>query len=184
MDDIAFEKIYVHSDRLATLICPRCGKAKTIDVSHLMKKERSVDIRVRFRCRMCTERPSVPEGGDSNGEGCAGGVCVHATLERRKYYRKKVKLAGLVVLRRKNIRVNVTLLEISKRGITFDVNDPKLLGEGDEAIAEFRLDDSHRTLVRRNVTIRKIREKTVGAQFVGDDCVVPYDKALGFYLMS
>ena len=61
MDDIAFEKIYVHSDRLATLICPRCGKAKTIDVSHLMKKERSVDIRVRFKCRMCTERPSEPE---------------------------------------------------------------------------------------------------------------------------
>ena len=80
--------------------------------------------------------------------------------------------------------MNVTLSEISRRGITFDVNDPKLLGEGDEAIAEFRLDDSPRTLVRRNVTIRKIREKTVGAQFVGDDRVGQYDKALGFYLMN
>ena len=174
MEESSPQKIYVGKDNKATMICPRCGRSKAVDVSAYMEEERSPRIKIRFRCGLCV--------GDHCGEG--DGVRTTVMLERRKYFRKPVKLAGSLLLSKNHVQANIQILEVSRQGIGFHINTPNILEENDEGTVEFRLDDRKRTLLRFRVVVRKIRGSVVGAGFARVDPDDQYQKAIGFYLFN
>jgi hypothetical protein len=70
---------------------------------------------------------------------------------------------------------------LSRFGLEFNSSESEKLKVGDLVGVEFRLDDKTRSLIKKKIIIRKIEEKTIGAEFCFPD---EYDKALGFYLFN
>lgn len=151
------EKIFANQDGTTTIICPQCGKLKQADISKF------IDVRscVRIRCR------------------CICGFCYIAELERRKYIRKKSNFSGSF-FRADNGRQGImTVCDISRSGLKLRIGGIEKLMIGDELSVEFRLDDSLRSLVKKEVIVRKIDKQFIGVEFSSMD---HYDQ-LGAYLM-
>jgi hypothetical protein len=102
-------------------------------------------------------------------------------LERRKYYRKATKLPGIFIPEKKLKEFPMTVTNLSRSGLEFKSYENKNLKVGDRLKAEFRLDDKSRSLMCKEVIVKKIEGTIVGAEF----CVMDeYDKVLGFYLFN
>lgn len=152
------EKIFANQeDKSATIICPQCGKIKQTDVARFLEVQSSV----RLKCR------------------CSCGFSHVAELERRKYIRKKSNFPGRF-RRAENGRQGVmTVCDVSRSGLKLRVNGSEQFRIGDELSVEFRLDDSLRSLIKKDVIIRKIDASFLGVEF---SSMEHYDQ-LGAYLM-
>lgn len=151
------EKIFANQDGTTTIICPQCGKLKQADISKF------IDIRsvVRIRCR------------------CICGYSYIAELERRRFVRKKSNFSGSFSRTDNGRKGIMTVCDISRSGLKLKVSTNEMFKIGDELSVEFRLDDNLRSLVRKNVIIRKIDKNYLGVEFSSMD---HYDQ-LGAYLM-
>jgi hypothetical protein len=151
------QPVFVNSENKAVFTCPKCTKAKTVDISNLVNEKK--DIKVKCSC----------------------GHVYPVVLERRKFYRKKTSLPGIFILEQNDKEYAMTVTNISRFGLEFNSSESEKLNVGDRIGVEFRLDDKSRSLIRKKIIIRKIEEKTAGAEFCFPD---EYDKALGFYLFN
>ena len=150
-------KIYVNSGNNATLLCPHCGISKTVNVEKL--KRHGDPLKIRCTCK---ETFSV-------------------TLEFRKAHRKATHLAGdYCKLPAREDWHSMTVKNISSTGIGFETYNPHDLSEGDEVRVRFALDDAKRSQIKRDVIVRVVKDRYIGAEFSDPDL---FDKALGFYLM-
>lgn len=151
------ERIFANQDGTTTIICPQCGKLKQADVSKYLELKSTV----RLKCR------------------CICGHCYVAELERRRYIRKKSNFAGHFV-RTSNARKGImTVCDISRSGLKLRINGTEQFLIGEELSVEFRLDDTLRSIVKKDVIVRKIESTFVGVEFNSMD---HYDQ-LGAYLM-
>jgi hypothetical protein len=151
------QTVFVNSENKAVFTCPKCTKAKTVNVSNLVNEKKEVKVK------------------------CVCGHIYPVILERRKFYRKKTSLPGIFMLEENKKEYSMTVTNISRFGLEFKSSESEKLKTGDLVGVEFRLDDKSRSLIRKKIIIRKIEEKTVGAEFWVPD---EFDKALGFYLFN
>lgn len=156
------KKIFITSKNTATFICPKCQRAKTVDVSKYAHLYKTVEIIVLCLC----------------------GHRFTCILERRKKYRKQADLAGGFVHLAQGKEVNrgpMTVCDLSTTGIKLKVNEGHNFSVGDLLQVWFHLDDAHRTLINKEVIIRNINIPFIGTEFSSMQSI---DKALGFYLLK
>ena len=75
----------------------------------------------------------------------------------------------------------MTVKDVSTTGLKIQINAQHNFIAGDVILVEFKLDDSHRTLIKKKVIARNIFGQNIGTEFAPTEAV---DKALGFYLFS
>ncbi len=164
------KSIFVNVDNTATFICPECHKSKTVDVSDFIGSRGTVKLRYRFKCRVCVDE----RGGYKNS-----GIAI---LERRRYYRKEVSLAGKVVLEKGIVKVSIT--DLSRTGVRFNPLQQAEFPEGGTVVLKFRLDNKSGTMITKKVRILSVDKRGVGAEFLSVDESDLSDKAIGFYLFN
>ncbi len=153
------QTVFVNRENKAVFTCPRCTRSKSTDVSRVFNADKKVHIKVRCPC----------------------GQIFPVILERRKFYRKPTRLPGIFIPEKTKKEFPMTVINISRTGLEFKSHEIKKLRVDDRLQVEFRLDDKSRSLIKKEVMIRKITENTAGTEFCEKD---EYDKVLGFYLFN
>jgi len=156
------EKIFITSKQMATFICPKCQKSKTVNVSKYASLDKIVKVKVTCPC----------------------GYGYTSILEKRKKYRKETNLPGSFVRLVDGRHVGgglMTVKDLSTSGLKIQINSQHNCIVGDVILVEFSLDDSHRTLIKKKVIVRNIVGHNIGTEFAPTEAI---DKALGFYLFS
>ena len=146
------EKIYVVDDK-ATFICPVCSKRKTISVRQHVKKETAVEIE----------------------SACTCGHSWKSILERRRHYRKPVKLRGRYTFKNDVYleegrtagrfvgKGKMKVVDLSLKGLKIELSKQPELHVNDLLAVEFRLKDKKRTLIKEKLRSRVSRVVTSGA---------------------
>jgi len=149
------KKFYADHTDQATIICPKCGLERNMDVT----KFKETHKRLKARCRC--------------------GEVFRFTLEYRRHYRKKVRLAGEYVVQGKDERGEVIIEDISASGIRFASLKPHFISRNDIVELKFTLDNPMKTQIQELVKIRWIIDRNIGAEFMNPKSL---EKDLGFYL--
>jgi len=151
------KKIYADHTNQATIICPKCGLEKNIDVTNFKDTHK----RLKAKCRC--------------------GEVFRFTLEYRKHYRKKVRLPGEYFIQGKDEKGEIIIEDISASGIRFASLKPHYISRNDTVELKFTLDNTMRTQIKKLVKIIWIIDRNVGAQYIDPKSL---EKDLGFYLQT
>ena len=131
------QKAFVTNNNKVTFSCPQCKNTRTVDVSKYKALEKAVKIKVHCTC-----------GND-----------YPVMLERRKQFRKAVSLPGTftrIYNERRAGKGTMVVKDVSRNGLMIRVNDSTHMNVGDILEVDFKLDDSKRSPVQKEVVIRKI----------------------------
>ncbi len=152
------EKVFVKKNNLATIKCPQCGLVKKLSVDNYRQNRKPLKIR-------CT--------------------CDHVftiLLEFRRYFRKKVTLAGTYTLKPPADGAGImTVINLSRNGIGFTVSGIHAIEAGQKAQIKFTLDNPKQTVLEKEVKIIAVNDNLIGCAFLDD---LQFEKDLGFYLLS
>ena len=135
-------KFYVDENNQTTIICPKCGFEKNIDVTDF--KDTHKMLKAKCRC----------------------GEVFRLTLDFRRHYRKNVRLAGEYFVQGKNEKGEVLIKDISMTGIRFASLKPHNILKDDTVELKFTLDNPMRTKVQELVKIIRTVDRNVGAQYI------------------
>jgi hypothetical protein len=149
------KKVYVDDTRQATIICPKCGFEKTVDVTEF--KDSQKKLKAKCKC----------------------GETYRFIIEFRTKYRKNVRLPGEYIANEKEEKGEIIVRELSLTGIRFESLKPHQMSPGDILEVKFRLDNPLRKEIRKLVKVIWIKDRFVGANFTETKF---YEKGLGFYL--
>lgn len=156
------EKVYITSQQMATFVCPKCSRSKTVSVSKYANVDKLIKVNVKCPC----------------------GHAYTSILEKRRQYRKATSLPGSYIHFIDGRPVNrgvMTVVDISATGMKLKLTTPQGFAVGDQMKVDFDLDDRHRTLIKKQVIVRNINGPFVGVEYGPAEAL---DKALGFYLFS
>jgi hypothetical protein len=151
------EKVFIGSNDMATFKCPACSKTRTANVSRF----RNIQKAVRVKCK------------------CPCGHTYAVLLERRKHIRKDTNFTGSFIHENGTERGTMRILDLSRSGLKIETNFPTQINVGDKLRVEFTLDDRQHSQVTKEVIIRSVSGKSLGAEFTS---LEHYDK-LGSYLL-
>jgi PilZ domain len=147
--------VYMGATDQVSIICPKCGLAKNVDV----KNFKDTHKRLKAKCRC--------------------GEIFQVVLDYRKYYRRDVRLPGEYTLKGKKERGEILVEDISMTGIGFSTIRPHHISGNDTVELKFTLDNPRRTEIRTPVKIKWIADRHVGAEFIDLD---RFKQDLVFYL--
>ena len=150
-------KIFVDNNNRATVICHSCGHSKQFDVT----KFRNLNKTLRCRCKC--------------------GKSFFCTLEFRQYFRKKTKLRGHFTFLKDCFKHKIFVNDLSHKGINFSMLSVCDIKIGDMLEVTFTLDDTNKTVIRKQVEVKSVRAQIIGGCFTDTQS---YDKGLRFYLMN
>ena len=151
------QKAFVREDGTTVLKCPHCRHARTVSVAKIKEKKKVIKV----KCS-CQKSYSV-------------------SLELRKMYRKNASLKGSYVnLSQKNKTGIMIVQDVSMGGLGFQAVGGSHIKKDDELEVTFTLDDTHSSVIKKQVVVRIVRDKFVGCEYIHAH---EYDKALGFYLL-
>jgi hypothetical protein len=151
------QKAFVREDGTTVLKCPFCRHARTVSVAKIKDKKKVIKV----KCA-CQESYSV-------------------SLELRKMYRKNTSLNGRYInLSLDNERGMMIVKDVSMGGIGFEAVGKSRIQVEHELEVTFTLDDTHSSVIKKQVVVRIVRGKFVGCEFLHSH---EYDKSLGFYLL-
>ncbi len=156
------EKIYITSTKMATFVCPKCQKSKTVNVSKYADLDKNVKVSVRCPC----------------------GYAYVSILEKRKRYRKKTNLPGSYSHYVDGKPIGGGLMigkDLTTIGMRLQIDADNECEVGDVIQVEFHTDDAQRAFIKKKVIIRNINRTIIGTEFASTEGV---DKALGFFLFS
>lgn len=158
------EIVFIGKNNTAKLICPQCGALKKENVSEYLNAHEAVRLEHKCDC----------------------GFLHMVLLERRERYRKTVHLSGEYEKHLATGQLTtgpVTVKDISRAGLNLQIKEKKKpdLVVGDKLLLTFHLDDSQKTLIRKEVIVKNIRGSDIGAEFSSVDL---YDRALGLYMFT
>lgn len=156
------EKVYVSADSTATFVCPKCSRSRTEDVSLYLEADREIKAKIRCKC----------------------GHRFETLVDRRKNYRKITNLVGVYLIDEKGVTGQMTVKDISRGGLKFQINTQPAFKIGARILVEFRLDDRYKTAISKSVIIKSLKDGLVGTQFISIDPTSAINKALGFYLLQ
>jgi len=151
------QNVFVKEDGTTVIKCPFCAHVRTISVQQFINKKKTLKI----KC-CCKESYLV-------------------NLEFRKGYRKSTNLKGRYInLSLDNEVGSLIVKDVSMGGIGFEVIGRNRIEKDHELDITFILDDTHASVIRKQVVARIVRGNFVGCEFLHAN---EYDKALGFYLL-
>jgi hypothetical protein len=158
------EKVFIYKDNKAIIICPKCEKSKTIDVSEELGSKYLVQLQHKCSC----------------------GYLYIVLLERRKRHRKITNLQGTytcLVSGEQKAEGSMTIQDITRAGLSFmlDESESQKLNIGDHLLLEFHLDNESGSLIKKKGVISNMRGPYIGVEFSSVDL---YDRALGLYMFS
>ncbi len=160
------KKAFINKNNQATFVCPSCGDTKVVDVTKFLAIKKPVRFKRKCRCGQIT--PFL--------------------LERRQFYRKPVDIQGTCRVLKNDAEIPVRIRDLSRSGLKIDLTADYPVEIGDKLFVEFRLDNKQRTLIQREVVVRKIEGLSLGTEFTSRDPKNPidkaYDLAIGFYTFS
>lgn len=159
------QKAFISSTNQITFSCPQCKNTRTVDVTKYRALDKAVKIKVHCPC----------------------GHDYPVLLERRKQFRKTVSLPGTftrIYNQRRAGKGTMVVKDVSRNGLSIQVNDTTNMKNGDILEVVFKLDDAKRSAIQKEVIIRKIVGYDIGTEFVSIDAGNASDKAIGFYLMG
>ncbi len=168
---MAVTKLYLNQDNKVICSCPQCPKSRVVDASKLLGHKGQIKVRYSFCCEKCLKNDDK-----KNNE-------VVAVIERRKFYRKKIEVPGQLVDANKQ-RYLVLISDLSRTGIRLVTKVANLFHVDDILTVEFHLDDVNRTFIEKELTIKRISESAIEAEFTVSQSYSQCDKAIGFYLMN
>ncbi len=154
-------RVFINSENKATFVCQKCAKSKTVDVSKYQAVDRAVRVKIHCTC----------------------GHNYRVLLERRKSFRKDTRLSGVYIFGPKKHRGPIAVKDLSRTGVKFEVLDRRVFQPGHRLMIEFHLDDSQRTLIRKEVVVRSLFDRLVGAEFTSISSTDINDKKIAFYVM-
>ena len=149
--------VYVDDTNQATIVCPKCGFEKNVDVTkfkHTQKK-----LKAKCRC----------------------GAVFRLALEYRKHYRKKVRLHGEYVVQGRDEKGEIVVEDISASGIRFASLEPHYISRNDTVELKFTLDNPMKTKIHKLIKIIWIIDRNVGAQYIDQKSL---EKDLDLYLKT
>ena len=149
--------VYVDDTNQATIICPKCGSKKNIDVTNFKNTQKKLTAK------------------------CRCGEVFWLTLEFRKHYRKKVRLHGEYFVQGRDEKGEIIIEDISAGGIRFASLKPHYISRSDTVELKFTLDNPMRTKIHKLVKIIWIIDRNVGVQYIDPKSL---EKDLGFYLQT
>jgi len=176
------EKAYVDENNKITIRCPRCGHHKILDVSTILAKKKIGLIKVsyKFKCSAC--KCGHIDCKDCTSE-CTNGNSNVYQLERRKFFRKQVKLEGTMDCGEiKNHRI--TVLDLSRTGMKMSTARKEILSPGNKCQVQFNLDDAKKTLIKKELRVKYVDGHTVDCEFTDTQTFDNNAKAIGFFLMK
>ena len=136
------KKVYVDDTNQATIICPKCGLEKNIDVTNFKETHK----RSKAKCRC--------------------GEIFRLTLEFRKHFRKKVRLHGEYFVQGKEEKGEIIIEDISASGIRFASLKSHYISRDDTVELKFTLDNPMKTKIHTSVKIIWNIDRNVGAQYI------------------
>lgn len=163
MENTNTQKIYLSDKNTAFFECPKCHISKESDVSKYKNLETSIKLKVKCRC----------------------GNVYEVILERRKQFRKTTRLSGKFRYSSpsgEEQNGTMTVLDISKGGFKLKILIEPKFKKDDIIEVEFNLDNSSKTLIKKHVLVRNIKDTIVNVEFCSFDPNDSGDKAIGFYL--
>jgi PilZ domain len=150
-------KTYVRPDNTAVLTCEHCGLQKVIKADFFKGYKHKLKVK------------------------CSCNKVFMVILEFRNRVRKRTYLRGTYINHSQNDRDGVlNIQDISVTGLSFTCLDVTRFKEGDRLTVEFALDDEQHTEIKKDVTVRNIRSRSVGCQFDREEDV--FGSALGYYV--
>ena len=159
------QKVYITHNNLVTFSCPKCKQPRVVDLA---------------------DHPELEQTDKANVK-CPCGHKYSVSIERRKQYRVATNFAGefrQIVDNREIDRGLMTVIDMSRTGLKIRLNVKRDLKVGDRLSLEFRLDDAQRTLIQKEVVIKKIFGLELGVEFTSIHPSNPSDRALGFYMFG
>jgi len=151
------KKVYVNDTDQATIICPKCGFEKNVDVADFKDTQK----RLKAKCK-CGETHRF-------------------TIEFRKKYRKNVRLPGEYIIREKGEKGEIIIRELSLTGVRFESLKPHQILTDDILEMKFQLDNPLRSEIRKLVKVIWLKDRIVGAHYTETKF---YEKDLGFYMKT
>ena len=151
------KKVYVDDANQATIICPKCGLKKNVDVTNFKNTQKK--LKAKCRC----------------------GEVFRLTLELRKHFRKKVRLNGEYYVQGRDEKGEIIIEDISAGGIRFASLKPHYISRNDTVELKFTLDNTMKTEIHKLVKIKWIIDRTVGVQYIDPKSL---ETDLIFYLQT
>ena len=156
------KKIFLTDEYAGRVYCDQCHRLFTVDVTKFAKMPKQPRIKTKCPC----------------------GHNWITVVEKRRHYRKQVKLAGAYRYRtegRPAHKGNMTVADISISGLRLMFQ--KLPGRriGDCMELEFHLDDRNRTLINKTVVVQNLFPPYMGVSFNPHESE---DRHIGFYLFG
>jgi hypothetical protein len=124
----------------ATLVCPKCSKAKRIDASPFLSQSKV--FRVRCSCKQVFT----------------------VTIDFRKSLRKEVTLPGEFINPETEERGEMLVENFSMKGMRFSPLKPHKIVPGDVIEVSFTL-EATRAIVRRTVLVKHVTGASIGTEF-------------------
>ena len=151
------QKAFVREDGTTVVKCPSCGHARTVSVQRFKEKKKAIKI----KCS-CRESYTV-------------------SLELRKMYRRSTNLKGSYINTSLNNEIGMMIVkDVSMGGIGFEAIGGNRIEKEHELDVTFTLDDTHSSVIKKQVVVRIVSANYVGCEFIH---ALEYNKALGFYLL-
>ena len=148
-------KFYVDDTNQATIICPKCGFAKTMDTTRYKGTQKKLKAN------------------------CKCGEVFKLTLEFRKHFRKDVRLSGEFTIQQSGEKGEIIVQDLSMGGIKFSSFRPHQIFIDDTLELKFNLDNPARTEIQRSARVVWVRDRDVGAQYIEPKL---FERDLTFYL--
>jgi len=182
-------EVALNNENMADIRCSKCHKTKSVDMSKYM----TMDHVVRFKTK------------------CVCGHSYTIVLNRRDKFRKNTDCFGVYTnlsSGKEGQKGQMTVLDVSRTGLRLEISHMQLkmkehdisvitgkqatfehkiqkpaddINVGDELLVEFRLDDTKKTLIKKEVIIRWMKMPYIGVEFSSKSL---YDGSLGFYMMD
>ena len=151
------ERMYAGATNHVTVICPKCGLKKNINVF----KYKDTHKRLKAKCKC--------------------GEIFRLYLEFRRFYRKIVRLTGEYFAQERDEKGEVLIKDISMTGINFEASKPHNFARHDAVEVKFTLDNPDKTEIDTLVKIMWAKDLNVGGHFIDQ---VRYKQDLVLYLTT
>ncbi|MBI5551843.1 MAG: zinc ribbon domain-containing protein [Desulfobacterales bacterium] len=158
------QPVFPRDDGLVLLTCPACGILAPVALDQFDKLGNAIRV------------------------SCSCGKQFTAVLEKRRFFRKSVRLEGYFssggdlgpIGAEGTLWGTMVVKDLSRAGLRFAAAKASLLHPGDLVMVRFNLDNANQALIHKPARVIAITSHGVGCRFEGAD---KYDITLGFYLM-
>ncbi|MFZ1985589.1 MAG: zinc ribbon domain-containing protein [Desulfatitalea sp.] len=158
------QPVFRRDDGLVLLTCPVCGIQEPVSVERFDKLGKTIRV------------------------SCSCGRQFAAVLEKRRFFRKSVRLQGYFSLGGDlgpigaggNLWGSMVVKDLSKAGLRFSAEKANRLHPGDLLMLRFNLDNTNQALIHKPARVLSVTRHGGGCLFEGADS---YDITLGFYFM-